>query len=48
MEQLVGVMAPAWTESYHQDGIFAARLTVVSTLASFVFIPLLITLMGMM
>lgn len=42
----VGVMAPAWTNSYHQDGTFAARFTVVSTLASFIFIPLLITLMG--
>ncbi|MDO4890233.1 MAG: AEC family transporter [Coriobacteriaceae bacterium] len=43
----VGVMAPAWVDNHHQDGTFAARLTVISTLASFVFIPLLVTLMGL-
>jgi predicted permease len=42
----VGVMAPAWVDNHHQDGTFAARMTVISTLASFIFIPLLITLMG--
>ena len=43
----VGVMAPAWVDNHHQDGTFAARLTVISTLGSFVFIPLLVTLMGL-
>jgi len=43
----VGVMVPAWASEYHQDEAFSARLTVVSTLLSFVFIPLLITLMGL-
>ena len=43
----VGVLVPAWAEEYHQDGSFAARLTVVSTLLSFAFIPLLVTLMGL-
>ena len=42
----VGVMAPAWVDNHHQDGLFAARLTVISTLCSFIFIPLLITIMG--
>ena len=43
----VGVMAPAWADNHHQDGIFAARLTVISTLGSFIAIPLLITLMAL-
>lgn len=43
----VGVMAPTWADNHHQDGIFAARLTVISTLASFIAIPLLITLMAL-
>ena len=43
----VGVMVPAWASEYHQDEAFAARLTVVTTLLSFVFIPLLVTLMGL-
>ena len=43
----VGVMVPAWVGEYHQDENFAARLTVISTLLSFVFIPLLVTLMGL-
>lgn len=43
----VGVMVPAWAGEYHQDENFAARLTVISTLLSFVFIPLLVTLMGL-
>jgi predicted permease len=42
----VGVMVPAWAGEYHQDESFAARLTVITTLLSFVFIPLLVTLMG--
>lgn len=41
----VGVMAPAWVDNHHQDGLFAARLTVISTLASFIFIPIIVTLM---
>ena len=42
----VGVMVPAWASEYHQDESFAARLTVITTLGSFIFIPLLVTLMG--
>lgn len=43
----VGVMVPAWAGEYHQDSAFAARLTVVTTLCAFVFIPLLVTVMGL-
>lgn len=41
-----GVMVAAWAGEYHQDEALAARLTVVTTVGSFVFIPLLMTLMG--
>ena len=40
-----GVMVPAWAGEYHQDESFAARITVVTTLLSFLFIPLLVTIM---
>lgn len=42
----VGVLVPSWAEHYHQDGPFPARFVVVTTLLSFIFIPLLVTLMG--
>lgn len=44
----VGVLVPAWAEEYHQDGTFAARLTVISTLLAFLAIPILITMMGLL
>lgn len=43
----VGAVMPAWVDAYHQDGSFAAQLTVVSTVLGFVFIPLLVTLMSL-
>lgn len=42
----VGAVMPSWIDAYHQDGSFAAQYTVVSTIAGFIFIPLLITIMS--
>jgi predicted permease len=42
----VGSMVPAWADSFNQDGIWAAKLTVVSTLAFFLALPVLVVAMS--
>lgn len=42
----VGSMVPSWADAYNQDGVWAAKLTVVSTLAFFVALPILVVAMN--